>query len=89
MAGRVRPYHRGVRPAPLAKLDSEVVDILRLTMYQLLHLDRVPASAAVNDAVSLTRRAGKQSAAPLVNAILRRVSRERHRLPLRLVIRSV
>ena len=67
---------------PLAKLDPEVLDILRCGMFQLLHLDRVPASAAVNDAVSLARRIGKSSAAPLVNAVLRRVSRERARLPL-------
>ncbi len=66
----------------LAKLDPEVLDILRLTMFQLLHLDRVPAAAAVNDAVDLARRAGKASAAPLVNGILRRVSRERNKLPL-------
>jgi 16S rRNA (cytosine967-C5)-methyltransferase len=67
---------------PAARLDPEVRVILQLTMFQLLHLDRVPASAAVNDAVSLARRAGKRSAAPLVNAVLRRVSRERNRLPL-------
>jgi 16S rRNA (cytosine967-C5)-methyltransferase len=67
---------------PAAKLDPEVLDILRLTMFQLLHLDRVPASAAVNDAVNLTRRAGKKSAAPLVNAVLRRVIRDRGKLPL-------
>jgi 16S rRNA (cytosine967-C5)-methyltransferase len=67
---------------PLARLDPEVLDILRMTAFQLLHLDRVPASAAVNDAVQLTRAAGKASAAGLVNAILRRVSRERQRLPL-------
>jgi 16S rRNA (cytosine967-C5)-methyltransferase len=67
---------------PIAKLDPEVLDVLRLTMFQLLHLDRVPASAAVNDAVDLARKAGKKSAAPLVNAVLRRVSRERNRLPL-------
>jgi len=66
----------------LERLDPEVVDILRCTIFQLLHLDRVPASAAVNDAVSLTRRAGKTSAAPLVNAVLRRITRDRHRLPL-------
>ena len=66
---------------PPERLDPEVRVILRLTMFQLLQLDRVPASAAVNDAVSLTRRAGKRSAAPLVNAVLRRVSRERGRLP--------
>jgi 16S rRNA (cytosine967-C5)-methyltransferase len=67
---------------PLTRLDPEVLDILRLSMFQLLHLTRVPASAVVDDAVSLTKKIGKKSAAPLVNAILRRVSRERERLPL-------
>ncbi len=67
---------------PLDRLDPEVADILRLSIFQLLHLDRVPASAVVNDAVNLARRAGKTSAAPLVNAVLRRVGRERDRLPL-------
>ena len=66
----------------LAKLDREVRTILRLTLFQLLHLDRVPPSAAVNDAVSLAKRAGKRSAAPMVNAVLRRVLRERGTLPL-------
>jgi 16S rRNA (cytosine967-C5)-methyltransferase len=67
---------------PLSKLDSEVLQILRLGAYQLLHLDRVPASAAVNDAVAMTRRARKTSAAGLVNAVLRAISRNAHRLPL-------
>ena len=47
---------------PVAQLDPEVLDILRIAIFQLLHLDRVPASAAVNDAVNLTRKAGKKSA---------------------------
>ena len=67
---------------PLDRLDPEVIEILRLTLFQLLHLDRVPASAAVNDAVQLTRKVGKSSSASFVNAILRRASRERARLPL-------
>jgi 16S rRNA (cytosine967-C5)-methyltransferase len=67
---------------PASKLDAEVLDILRLTAFQLLHLDRIPASAAVNDAVALTGKAGKKSASGLVNAVLRRISRERDRLPL-------
>jgi 16S rRNA (cytosine967-C5)-methyltransferase len=66
----------------LDALDAEVVDVLRLTLFQLLHLDRVPASAAVNDAVNLVRKVGKSSAAPLVNAVLRKISRERRNLPL-------
>ena len=67
---------------PLRKLDAEVIDILRLSMFQLLHLDRIPASAAVKDAVDLAGKAGKRSAAGLVNAVLRRVSRDRGSLPL-------
>ena len=67
---------------PVEKLDSEVLDILRMTAFQLLYLDRIPASAAVNDAVALTGKVGKRSASGLVNAILRRMSRERDRLPL-------
>jgi len=66
----------------LDRLDPEVVEILRLSAYQLLHLTRVPASAVVDDAVNLTRRAGKKSAAGFVNAILRTVSRKRRELPL-------
>ena len=66
----------------LAAFDPEVLDILRLSAYQLLHLDRVPASAVVSDAVELTRQQGKASAAGAVNAILRRVSRDRFHLPM-------
>jgi 16S rRNA (cytosine967-C5)-methyltransferase len=66
----------------VTKLDFEVLQILRLGAYQLLHLDRVPAAAAVNDAVAMTRRARKTSAAGLVNAVLRALSRTSHRLPL-------
>ncbi|MGH9410560.1 MAG: 16S rRNA (cytosine(967)-C(5))-methyltransferase RsmB [Vicinamibacterales bacterium] len=64
------------------RLDPEILAILRIGVFQLLHLDRVPASAVVDDAVDLAKRAGKRSATGLVNALLRRVSRERARLPL-------
>ena len=67
---------------PTARLDPEVLDILRSSIFQLLHLDRVPAAAVVSDAVNMTRKAGKKSAGPFVNALLRRVSRERNQLPL-------
>ena len=62
--------------------DAEVLDILRLSAYQLLHLDRVPASAVVNDAVTLARQLGHARAAGAVNAILRNISRNRSRLPM-------
>ena len=66
----------------LAKLDVEVLTILRLSLYQILHLDRVPASAIVDDAVTLTRAARKPSASGFVNAVLRSTLRQRHSLPL-------
>jgi 16S rRNA (cytosine967-C5)-methyltransferase len=65
---------------PLARLDAAVLRILRLSGYQLLYQSRLPASAVINDAVHLTRRAGKSSAAGLTNAVLRALSRNRHRL---------
>jgi 16S rRNA (cytosine967-C5)-methyltransferase len=66
----------------LDRLDPEVLDILRLGVCQLQHLDRVPARAVVNDAVELAREGGKSSAGGFVNAVLRRVQRERLHLPL-------
>ena len=67
---------------PLTKIDTQVLAVLRLSLFQLLHLDRVPAAAVVDDAVSLTRAARKSSASGFVNAILRSILRHRHRLPL-------
>lgn len=66
---------------PLERLDPEVLDILRLSAYQILHLDRVPASAAVDDGVSLARYAGRTSATGFVNGVLRSLTRTRNRLP--------
>jgi 16S rRNA (cytosine967-C5)-methyltransferase len=67
---------------PLTKIDTQVLAVLRLSLFQLLHLDRVPAAAVVDDAVSLTRAARKSSASGFVNAVLRAMLRQRHRLPL-------
>ena len=66
----------------LDRLDPEVIEILRLSLYQLLHLTRVPAAAVVDDAVKLAGKAGKRSASGLVNAVLRTASRQRRSLPL-------
>lgn len=56
--------------------DSSVLVALRLGLYQLRFLSRVPASAAVNESVNLVYRARVRSAAGLVNAVLRRAVRE-------------
>jgi 16S rRNA (cytosine967-C5)-methyltransferase len=57
---------------PLAKLDLEILTALRLGVYQLGWLDRIPARAAINESVELVKRARKRSAASFVNAILRK-----------------
>jgi len=57
-------------------LDLPVVIALRLGLYQLRFLSRVPASAAINESVNLVKSARVKSAAPFVNAILRRATRE-------------
>jgi 16S rRNA (cytosine967-C5)-methyltransferase len=58
------------------KLDTEVRTALRMAVYQLRYLDRVPSHAAVADSVELVKRAHKRSAAGFVNAVLRKVNRE-------------
>lgn len=57
----------------LAKLDVEALIVLRMGTYQLQFLDRVPARAAVHESVELIKRARKRSAAPFVNAVLRKI----------------
>jgi 16S rRNA (cytosine967-C5)-methyltransferase len=58
------------------KLDEEVRIALRLGIYQLRYLERIPAHAAVAESVELVKRAHKRSAAGLVNAVLRKVTRK-------------
>ena len=62
--GRVRP------------LDPEVRTALRMGIFQLRYLERIPSHAAVAESVDLVKRARKASAAGLVNAVLRKVDRQ-------------
>ena len=59
----------------LSKLDVEVIIALRLGLYQLRFLSRIPPHAAINESVNLVKEQRKQSAAPLVNAALRSAQR--------------
>ena len=61
---------------PTTELDPAIRLILRLGLYQLRFLSRVPASAVVNESVNLVHRARLRSAGALVNAVLRRAARE-------------
>ena len=58
---------------PAEKIDSCVMNILRMGAYQLLYLDRIPSHAAVDEAVKLCRKY-RPKACPFVNAVLRRIS---------------
>ena len=64
----------GAASQPLKKLDLEVLTALRLAVYQFRFLDRIPHRAALNESVELVKRARKRSAAPFVNAVLRKLS---------------
>jgi 16S rRNA (cytosine967-C5)-methyltransferase len=59
---------------PYSKLDVEVRIALRIATYQMLYLERIPSRAAVNESVELVKRARKRSAAPFVNAVLRKLA---------------
>jgi 16S rRNA (cytosine967-C5)-methyltransferase len=61
---------------PVARLDLPVALALRIGLYQLRFLERIPPRAAVNESVELVKTARKTSAAALVNAVLRRASNE-------------
>ena len=67
---------------PLRKLDGTVRNILRLGIYQLLYCDQIPARAAVDASVKLTRSCRKASASGFVNAVLRSFLRDDCRIPL-------
>jgi len=58
-------------------LDGEVLTSLRMGIYQIAFLEKIPKSAAVNESVELTKLSRKRSAAGLVNAVLRKCQPER------------
>ena len=60
---------------PNARLDPEVLIALRLGAFQLWFLDRIPAHAAIDESVELTKQSGHRFAAGMVNAVLRSAAR--------------
>lgn len=59
---------------PLKKLNPQVLTILRMGVYQIKFLDKVPDSAAVNESVKLVKKIKCAFASGLVNSVLRKVS---------------
>lgn len=62
-------------------LQPPLLEILRLGAYQILYLDRVPDSAAVNTSVELAKISGRGQASGLVNAVLRKIAQNKTALP--------
>lgn len=65
----------------LSDIEPKLRDILRLGAYQLLYMDKIPPSAAVNESVALCALCGARRAAGLINAVLRRLSENAGKLP--------
>ena len=60
----------------MKKISSWILNILRLGIYQIIFLDKIPKSAAVNESVNLAKRYGHKGSSNFVNAILRKVNKE-------------
>jgi 16S rRNA (cytosine967-C5)-methyltransferase len=78
--GKIDWTLRRILRSPLAETDGYLRNLLRLTLYQTLFLDKVPDYAAVNEGVELAKRYGGKGAGGLVNAVARRLLREKDRL---------
>lgn len=60
----------------LKKISPWILNILRMGIYQIVFLDKIPKSAAVNESVNLSKRYGHTSSSNFVNAILRKVDKK-------------
>lgn len=59
----------------LKKISPWILNILRMGVYQIIFLDKIPKSAAVNESVNLAKRYGHSSSSNFVNAILRKIEK--------------
>lgn len=60
----------------LKKISPWIINILRMGVYQIVFLDKVPKSAAVNESVNLAKRYGHKASSNFVNAILRKIEKK-------------
>ena len=60
----------------MKKISPWILNVLRMGIYQIIFLDKIPKSAAVNESVNLAKRYGHKGSSNFVNAILRKVSKE-------------
>lgn len=67
---------------PFVKMDIQVLYILRIALFQLVFLDRIPAFAAINTSIELAKKQTNKGAAGFINAILRNADQNHHTLVL-------
>lgn len=72
---------RQAADVPLKKISFPVLNLLRLALYQILFLDRIPESAAVNEAVKQAKKSQPAYVVSFVNAVLRNICRRRNEIP--------
>lgn len=65
---------------PFKNIEPPILNILRISIYQILFMDRVPESAAVNEAVMQARAIGREHVAGFVNGLLRNVCRHKDQI---------
>ena len=73
---RIDSAIRALLSKPNARLDPAIRIALRLGVFQLHYLDRIPAHAAISESVSLAKIAGHQHASRMVNAVLRMIAEQ-------------
>lgn len=72
----IRQY---TKKTPLRKIETRTLIILRMGFYQLLYMDKVPDSAAVNESVKLAKKLGLQKSSGFINAVMREFLRNGRR----------
>lgn len=60
----------------IGKISKWILNILRMGIYQIVFLDKIPKSAAVNESVNLAKRYGHPASANFVNAVLRKIEKK-------------
>ena len=62
----------------LKKISPWIINILRMGIYQIVFLDKIPESAAVNESVKLAKKYGHEASARFTNAILRKITKDEY-----------
>ncbi|CAN2046756.1 16S rRNA (cytosine967-C5)-methyltransferase [Candidatus Magnetomoraceae bacterium gMMP-13] len=74
--GRLDWIIKSLSKTPVSKIDSRVMNILRIGLFQIIYMDKIPASAAVNTSVEITKSFAKNWVVRYVNGLLRNAARK-------------